>query len=108
MSQQVTVDYQGVSIQVQAKCDTAVHSLCQIDKVLDRIHNTADKLETAKVKEYEAYLQKSKETIKEKIEAFKKTLENTKKLGLIQLIIINQIINNSLTLLIRFKLNQKN
>ena len=39
MSQQVTVDYQGVSIQVQAKCDTAVHSLCQIDKVLDRIHN---------------------------------------------------------------------
>ena len=78
MSQQVTVDYQGVSIQVQAKCDTAVHSLCQIDKVLDRIHNTADKLETAKVKEYEAYLQKSKETIKEKIEAFKKTLEKYK------------------------------
>ena len=78
MSQQVTVDYQGVSIQVQAKCDTAVHSLCQIDKVLDRIHNTADKLETAKVKEYEAYLQKSKETIKEKIETFKNTLEKYK------------------------------
>ena len=78
MSQQVTVDYQGVSIQVQAKCDTAVHSLCQIDKVLDRIHKTADKLETTKVKEYEAYLQKSKEIIKEKIESFKKTLEKYK------------------------------
>ncbi len=78
MSQQVTVDYQGISIQVQAKCDTAVHSLCQIDKVLDRIHRTADKLETSKVKEYEEYLQKSKETIKEKIEAFKKTLEKYK------------------------------
>lgn len=78
MSQQVTVDYQGISIQVQAKCDTAVHSLCQIDKVLDRIHRTADKLETTKVKEYEDYLQKSKEIIKEKIEAFKKTLEKYK------------------------------
>ena len=53
MSQQVTVDYQGISIQVQAKCDTAVHSLCQIDKVLDRIHRSADKLETTKVKEYD-------------------------------------------------------
>ena len=72
MSQQVTVDYQGISIQVQAKCDTAVHSLCQIDKVLDRIHRSADKLETTKVKEYEEYLQKSKETIKINIEAFRK------------------------------------
>ncbi|MCF0117675.1 MAG: hypothetical protein HUJ61_06490, partial [Bacilli bacterium] len=27
MSQQVTVDYQGISIQVQAQCDTAVHDL---------------------------------------------------------------------------------
>ena len=79
MSQEVTVDYQGISIQVQAKCDTAVHSLCKIDKVLDRIHKTADKLETAKVKEYEAYLQKSKETIKEKIENFKSTLDKYKK-----------------------------
>ncbi len=78
MSQQVTVDYQGISIQVQAKCDTAVNSLYQIDKVLDRIHRTAIKLETTKVKEYEEYLQKSKETIKKKIEAFKKTLEKYK------------------------------
>lgn len=78
MSQQVTIDYQGISIQVKAKCDIAVHSLCQIDKVLDRIHRTADKLETTKVIEYEEYLQKSKETIKGKIEAFKKTLEKYK------------------------------
>lgn len=78
MSRQVIVDYQGVSIQVLAKCNTAIHSLCQIDKVLDRIHKIADKLETSKVKEYEAYLQKSKEKIKKKIEAFKNTLEKYK------------------------------
>lgn len=78
MSQQVTVDYQGISIQVQAQCDTAVHSLCNIDKTLDRIHETASKLETSKVKEYEDYLLKSKKIIKEKIEAFKATLEKYK------------------------------
>ncbi len=75
MSQQVTVDYQGVSIQVQAQCDTAIHSLCQIDKVLDRIHRTADKLESAKVKEYESYLLDSKERIKNQINKFKGTLD---------------------------------
>ena len=63
MSQQVTVDYQGVSIQVQAECDTAVHSLCNIDKTLKRIHETASKLEFSKVKEYEEYLMKSKPVI---------------------------------------------
>ena len=75
MSQQVTVDYQGISIQVQAQCDTAIHSLCQIDKVLDRIHQTASKLESTKVKEYEEYLITSKRKIKDNIEKFKKTLE---------------------------------
>ena len=74
MSRQVTVDYQGVSIQVQAKCDTAIHSLCAIDKTLERIRATAHKLETDKVKEYEAYLKQSKETIKTQIEEFKATL----------------------------------
>lgn len=78
MSQQVTVDYQGVSIQVQAECDTAVHSLCNIDKTLKRIHETASKLEFSKVKEYEEYLMKSKTVIKDKIEAFKSTLEKYK------------------------------
>lgn len=78
MSQQVTVDYQGISIKVQAQCDTAVHSLCRIDKVLDRIHETANKLETSKVKEYETYLTESKVKIKNKIEAFKATLEKYK------------------------------
>lgn len=74
MSQQVTVDYEGLSIKIQAECDTAVHSLCRIDKVLERIHKTADKLETTKVKEYEVFLLQSKETIKDKIEKFKQTL----------------------------------
>lgn len=78
MSQQVTVDYQGISIQVQAQCDTAVHSLCNIDKTLERIHETASKLESSKVKEYEEYLMKSKTVIKDKIEAFKATLEKYK------------------------------
>ena len=78
MSQQVTVDYQGISIQVQAECDTAVHSLCNIDKTLKRIHETASKLESSKVKEYEEYLMKSKTVIKDKIEAFKSTLEKYK------------------------------
>lgn len=75
MSMQVTVDYKGLTIQAIARCNTAVHSLCQIDRVIDKIHKTADKLETSKVKEYEAYLEKSKETIKKKIEKFKNTLE---------------------------------
>ena len=75
MSMQVTVDYRGLTIQAIARCNTAIHSLCQIDKVIDKIHKTADKLETAKVKEYEAYLQRSKVIIKKKIEAFKNTLE---------------------------------
>ena len=78
MSHQVTVDYEGLSIKIQAECDTAVRSLCQIDKVLNRIHDTADKLETAKVKEYEKYLVDSKNLIKLKIEDFKKTLEKYK------------------------------
>lgn len=78
MSQQVMVNYQGVSIQVQAKCDTAVHSLCKIDKTLERIHNTADKLESSKVKAYEEELLNAKETIKKKIESFKATLEKYK------------------------------
>lgn len=78
MSQQVTVDYQGISIQAQAECDRAVHSLCQIDKVLEKIHKVANKLETSKVKEYEIYLQKSKNAIKKKIENFKNALEKYK------------------------------
>ena len=75
MSMQVTVDYRGLTIQAIARCNTAIHSLCQIDKVIDKIHKTADKLETSKVKEYEAYLQRSNGIIKKKIEAFKNTLE---------------------------------
>lgn len=75
MSHQVVIDYQGVSLETQAKCDVAIASLCKIDKTLNRIHNTANTLETAKVKEYEAYLLKSKEKIKTEIESFKKSLE---------------------------------
>ena len=80
MSRRVTVDYEGLTIQIQAECDTAIHSLCKIDKTIEKIHETASKLESAKVIEYEKYLQKSKETILKKIEAFKATLEQYKKL----------------------------
>lgn len=74
MSQQVTVDYEGLTIRIQAECDTAIHSLCRIDKTINRIHETASKLESAKVVEYERYLQDSKKTIQSKIEEFKLTL----------------------------------
>lgn len=75
MSHQVVIDYQGVSVEAQAKCDVAVASLCKIGKTLNRIHETASSLETSKVKEYEAYLLEAKEKIKTKIEAFKKSLD---------------------------------
>ena len=74
MSQQVTVDYEGLTIRIQAECDTAIHSLCKIDKTIERIHETANKLESAKVIEYEQYLQESKKTIQSKIDEFKNTL----------------------------------
>ena len=80
MSHQVTVNYEGMSIQIQAQCDTAVHSLCKIDKTLEIIHKTASKLESSKVKEYEKFLLDSKEHIKNEIEKFKGTLEKYKEL----------------------------
>ena len=75
MSQKVMIDYQGMSIEVKAKCDTAINSLCKIDKVLDRIAKTADELETSKIKEYKSYLIDSKLKIKKEIENLKLTLE---------------------------------
>lgn len=80
MSHQVTVNYEGMSIQIQAQCDTAIHSLCKIDKTLENIHKTASKLESSKVKEYEKYLMDCKELIKNRIEKFKGTLEEYKSL----------------------------
>ena len=80
MSHQVTVNYEGMSIQIQAQCDTAIHSLCKIDKTLENIHKTASKLESSKVKEYEKYLMDSKELIKNRIEKFKGALEEYKSL----------------------------
>ena len=74
MSQQVTVDYEGLTIKIQAECDTAIHSLCRIDKTIDKIHETANKLESAKVVEYENFLLESKKIIQKKIEEFKTTL----------------------------------
>lgn len=79
MSQQVMVDYQGVSIQAHAKCDVALHSLCKIDKTLEKIHKTADKLDSNKIKVYEKELINAKEIIKQKIESFQTTLEKYKK-----------------------------
>lgn len=78
MSQQVTVDYEGLTIKIQAECDTAIHSLCKIDKTIDKIHQTANKLESAKVIEYENYLLDSKKIIQSLIEDFKASLEEYK------------------------------
>lgn len=78
MSKQVMVDYQGVSIQVQAECDRAIHSLCNIDKMIERIHHTASRLESAEIKAYEEDLLNSKEKIKKQIEVFKVALDQYK------------------------------
>lgn len=75
MSHQTIISYEGVSIQIQAQCETAAASLCKIDKTIAKIQETAKTLRTEEVKEYERYLTKAKEEIKGKIEAFKKTLE---------------------------------
>lgn len=80
MSQQVTVDYEGLSIRIQAECDTAIHSLCKIDKTIERIHKTASKLENNKVLEYEDYLIDSKEKIQNQINEFKVTLSKYQQL----------------------------
>lgn len=78
MSRQVTVDYQSVSINCKAQCETAIHSLCRIDKVLNRINNSASSLINTKIKEYEQYLLDSKEKINNEINAFKRSLEKYK------------------------------
>lgn len=78
MSHQVMISYQGITIETQAKCDIAISSLCKIDKVLNKIHNTASTLITSKVKEYEKYLLDSKQKIKEDIESFNEFLEEYK------------------------------
>ncbi len=80
MSHQVTVDFEGVAITIQSQCKTAAHSLCKIDKTLDKIHQTADRLETVKVKKYEEYLLKAKDEIQRKIDAFTESLEEYKAL----------------------------
>ena len=81
MSHQVTIDFEGLALSVQAQCETAAHSLCKIDKVLEKVHQEASKLESAKVKKYEDYLLKSKEEIQKKIDSFVESLEKYKALG---------------------------
>lgn len=80
MSHMVTIDFEGLTIEIQSKCNTAAGSLCKIDKVLNRIHETASKLESQKVKEYENYLLDSKKKIQTLIEEFDKSLERYKEL----------------------------
>ena len=80
MSHKVIVDFEGLTIQIQSQCETATHSLCKIDKVLDRIHRNANKMETSKVKEYEAYLLKSKDQIQRSIGEFNSSLDKYKSL----------------------------
>ena len=75
MSHQTIISYEGISIEIQAQCETAAASLCKIDKTLSKIQETAKSLRTEEVKEYERYLSNAKEEIKAKIEDFKKSLE---------------------------------
>ncbi len=80
MSHQVTIDFEGISIKIKSQCEVAAHSLCKIDKKLDLIHRSADKLETSKVKEYEEYLNRSKEQIQRKLNILTTSLEEYKSL----------------------------
>lgn len=80
MSHQVTVDFEGITIAIQSQCETAAHSLYKIDKVLNRIHETASKLETEKVREYEVYLLDSKKKIQTLIDKYVASLEKYKEL----------------------------
>ena len=80
MSHQVTVDFEGVSIQIQAQCENAAHSLCKIDKTLANLQKTASRLQKGKLLEYEEYLKKSKETIQKQIDLFTAKLEEYKEL----------------------------
>lgn len=80
MSHKVTIDFEGITIKIKSQCDVALHSLCKIDKKLDLIHKTADKLESSKVKEYEAYLLNSKDIIQKQIDKFTASLEEYKAL----------------------------
>ena len=80
MSHQVAINYEGLSIRLQAECDSAIASLCQIDKELEFVHQTASKLESRLVKDYERKLLNSKTRLKNRIEAFKTELETVKAL----------------------------
>lgn len=78
MSHKVVVDFESLSISIQSQCEVAMHSMCKIDKTIERIHKTASKLESSKVVEYENYLLKSKKTIQTQIDAFINSLNKYK------------------------------
>lgn len=80
MSHQVTVDFEGLSTQIQIQCETAAHSLCKIDKTLENVRKNASRIQTQKLKEYEEYLLNSKDTIQKQIDLFKAKLEEYKAL----------------------------
>lgn len=80
MSHQVTVDFEGLSTQIQIQCETAAHSLCKIDKTLVNVRKNANRIQTQKLKEYEEYLLNSKDTIQKQIDLFTAKLEEYKAL----------------------------
>ena len=80
MSHQVTVDFEGLSTQIQIQCETAAHSLCKIDKTLENVRKNASRIQTQKLKEYEEYLLNSKDTIQNQIDLFTAKLEEYKAL----------------------------
>lgn len=79
MSQQVVIDYSGISIKVSAQCENAVHSLCKIDKVLNKINETSKTLIDNQIQNYENYLLNAKEKIKREIEYFQQKLNDYKR-----------------------------
>lgn len=70
MSHQVTVNFEGLTIEVKQRCDQAIGSLCKIDKTIAKVQEVAKKVRTQKLQEYEKFLLESKEKIRNEIEKF--------------------------------------
>lgn len=80
MSHQVTVNFEGLSIQIQAQCEIAASSLCKIDKTLENVRKNASKIESTKLKEYEKYLLDSKEKLQKELDKVTAKVEKYKSL----------------------------
>lgn len=76
MSKQETINFNAAYLNGKVRCDGAINSLCKIDKVLDKIHRTANTLINSEVKKYEEYLLNAKDQINKQLDRVKNTINN--------------------------------